>query len=263
MKKTHLLIIDPQNDFMDPNGALYVTGADKDAICIANLIERVGKHLEDIHVTLDTHHRFDVAHPIFWMDEKGNHPDPFTLISLDDFVSGKWKASLPNLQEYAQEYLEAIQKNNRYILCVWPPHCIIGTPGHNVQPLINDALAQWETNPGWMVDFVTKGSNFKTEHYSGVMADVPDPSDKSTLLNKDLIDILEDADEVLLAGEALSHCVANTVRDIANEFGDDSVKKLFLLEDCTSSVPGFENMGIDFVNELTAKGMNVIKSTDY
>jgi len=261
---THLFLIDPQNDFMDPvNGSLFVAGAQDDAKRISKLIKKVGKTWEDIHVTLDTHHRFDIAHPIFWLDEHGKHPGIFTLITLDEFNKGKWKAACPNMQDYARYYLETLEKNNRYALCVWPPHCIIGTPGHNVQPDIMDALADWESTPGWMVDFVTKGSNFKTEHYSGVRADVPDPEDSSTMINGELIQILEAADEILIAGEASSHCVANTVRDVANEFGADSVKKLVFLEDCSSPVTGFEAMAEDFIKELTSKGMQLRKSTDY
>ena len=44
-----------------------------------------------------------------------------------------------------------------------------------------------------------------------------------------------EADLIFVAGEAGSHCLANTVRDIANNFGDDTyVKKLVLLTDATS-----------------------------
>ena len=63
---------------------------------------------------------------------------------------------------------------------------------------------------------------------------------------------------------ALSHCVANTVRDIANEFGDDSyVKKLVLLTDASSSVTGFESMGDDFVREMVARGMQTSTTVDF
>ena len=67
---------------------------------------------------------------------------------------------------------------------------------------------------------------------------------------------------ILLAGEARSHCLANTVRDIANNFGEDNIKKMYLLEDCTSDVTGFEQMGKDFITEMVSRGMNLTKSTD-
>jgi len=49
--------------------------------------------------------------------------------------------------------------------------------------------------------------------------------------------------------------VANTIRDIAAEFGDDQIKKFVLLEDTSSNVGGFEKMGQDFVREMVARGM--------
>jgi nicotinamidase-related amidase len=112
------------------------------------------------------------------------------------------------------------------------------------------------------VDFILKGINPTTEHYSAVQAEVPDPDDPSTLPNTRLVNTLAAADLVIVAGEALSHCVANTVRDIANLFGPDAIRKLVLLTDCVSSVPGFENLGADFVRDLKARGMQTALSTE-
>jgi nicotinamidase-related amidase len=83
------------------------------------------------------------------------------------------------------------------------------------------------------------------------------------LLNTDLIKVLVEADEILITGEALSHCVANTISDIANEFGDDNVKKFTLLEDTASNVPGFEKLGRDFVTTMVKKGMRVTTTKDW
>jgi len=131
-------------------------------------------------------------------------------------------------------------------------------------PELLDALQQWERQNFAIVDFVTKGSNIFTEHYSAVKADVPDPQDPTTQINKGLIKTLMECDLVFIAGQALSHCVANTVRDIANEFGDDTyVKKLVLLTDASSSVSGFENLGTDFVKEMTARGMQTATTVDF
>ena len=113
-----------------------------------------------------------------------------------------------------------------------------------------------------MVDFVTKGSNPWTEHYSAVVADVPDPDDPTTMLNIGLIQTLENADIVLITGQALSHCLKFTTEDIANNFGVDNIKKLILLDDTTSSVTGFESNGKDFVTDMMKRGMKIEKSTE-
>jgi nicotinamidase-related amidase len=121
---------------------------------------------------------------------------------------------------------------------------------------------EWERRYRF-VNYVTKGSNYKTEHYSAVQAEVPDPTDPSTHINTPFIETLEEADIIVVSGQALSHCVANTVRDIADNFGDENIQKLVLLEDTTSPVPGFEQLGIDFLKDMKARGMQVAKSTDF
>lgn len=263
MKNVHLLVIDPQKDFCNSNGSLFVNGADNDMKRLADFISRVNKKISAIHVTLDSHHYVDIAHPIFWVDEKGVHPDPFTIISVSDVENGVWRTRQPSCQERAINYVRSLESNGRYPLCIWPPHCLIGSDGAQVVPELFDSLVEWE-NGFKVVDYVTKGSNPWTEHYSAVQADVPDSTDVTTQINTHLIKTLEEADIILVAGEAGSHCLANTVRDIANNFADTSyVGKLVLLEDATSSVLGFEKFQEDFISEMTQKGMKLSSTIDW
>lgn len=260
--KLEFLIIDPQNDFIDPNGALCVANADKDAERLAKCMSRLLPKISDIHCSLDSHHFVDIAHPIWWVDKNGKHPNPFTLITEDDVLSGLYRTFNPKYQQRSFDYVQTLKQNGRYVLCVWPPHCLISKPGGNVFEPISKVFDDWERQFA-MVDFVTKGSNPFTEHYSIVQADVPDPNDPSTQLNIDLIQTLEQADIIALSGQALSHCVANTIRDIANNFGDDNIQKMHLLIDTTSPVTGFENLADDFLHEMTGRGMNVVAADDF
>jgi nicotinamidase-related amidase len=83
-------------------------------------------------------------------------------------------------------------------------------------------------------------------------------------MNTRLIQTLEEATIIAVTGEALSHCVANTGRDIANAFSDPRfVQKLVLITDCSSNVPGFDFLGQGFVKELLAKGMQISTSNDF
>lgn len=260
-----LLIIDPQVDFCDPGrGALYVGGAEHDIGRLARMVTRLAPKLDDIHVTLDSHHFVDIAHPIFWRDSQGKHPDPFTLISVGDVETGRWTTTQPGMYRRALDYVQTLEKRGRYVLCIWPPHCLIGSEGHAVMPELFAALTAWEQQRFGLVDYVTKGSNIYTEHYSAVQAEVPDPTDPSTQINTGLIQTLMKADLVAIAGEAGSHCVRNTVTDVANNFGDDSyVKKLVLLTDATCPVTGFEAFQADFIREMTARGMQLSTTTDF
>lgn len=263
-KRIELLIIDPQVDFCDPKrGALYVPGAENDMERLAKMVRRLKDKLDDVHVTLDSHHFIHIAHPIFWQDSHGKHPPLFTRISRVDVEEGVWTPMVPGLYRRALEYVQKLEQNGRYELTIWPPHCLIGSPGHTVFPELFAALTEWESRFAF-VDYVTKGSNILTEHYSAVQADVPDPTDASTQINTRLIQALENADQILIAGEARTHCLANTVRDIANSFGDDSfVSKLVLLTDASSDIPGFETHAQSFMNEMTGRGMQLTTTTEF
>jgi len=261
--KIHLLIIDPQNDFVDPSGSLSVPGANEDMNRLAAMVDRLKGKLDDVHITLDSHNRVDISHPMWWKDSQGRHPAPFTMISAADLQSGVWSTTMPGMFQRSLAYLKALESTGRYPHVVWPEHCLIGSEGAAVWPNLFDAVSEW-TERFAVPDFVTKGSNPWTEHFSAVKAEVPDPDDPTTQVNTRLIDTLEKADIVLLAGEALSHCMANTVRDIADEFGDPTyVQKLVLLTDATSNVPSFENLGDQFVKDLTARGMKLDTTTDF
>ena len=258
-----MIIIDPQNDFTDPNGSLYVQGANEDMKRLSKMLNRLSTKIDDIHVTLDSHRTVQIFNPIFWQDAKGKNPNPFTLITTDDVEKGKWVTTNPAFAKRAYEYVKALQNNKRYVLCIWPYHCLIGSWGHAINPDVSDALIKWERDNFAIVDYVTKGSNIFTEHYSAVKADVEDTSDPGTMLNTTLIDILKEADIIPISGEALSHCVASSITDIADTFGDDNIKKFVLLEDTCSNVGGFENLGKDFVTKMVKRGMKVETSTNF
>ena len=263
MQKIHLVVIDPQNDFCDPNGSLYVPGAEEHMKRLAGMVLRLKDKLADIHVTLDSHRRVDISHPMWWKDSSGKRPDPFTVITADDVKQGKWTTTMPSFFTRTKMYLETLETAGRYPHVIWPEHCLIGDSGHNVYPALSDAIHEWEERFA-QADFITKGSNPWTEHFSGVKAEVPDPEDPSTQVNTKLIETLEEADIILMSGEALSHCLANTVRDIAAEFSDPKyVEKIHLLRDATGNVPGFDQYGEDFIKDLTAKGMKVTTTEDF
>jgi nicotinamidase-related amidase len=269
--KLRLLIIDPQMDFCDgpANGALPVPGAWDDMERLAGLIDRLGARIDDIDVTLDSHHPIDIAHAAWWVNSSGAHPPPFTMITAGDIDAGRWAPRNPAWRARSADYVRRLEASGKYVLLIWPTHCLIGSPGHAVQPELFTSLRLWEEREFAMVNFVTKGSNPFTEHYSAVAAEVPDPTDPTTMLNADLLDRLRDSDTILIAGEALSHCVKATVTDIADHIGAAHVRKFVLLTDCSSPVPAvpggpdFPALGREFIADMVARGMRIATSRDF
>lgn len=270
-----LIIIDPNKGFIEnvnytpqlPGGHmnLCIPGAKETAENLATLIRKGKDYWYDIKVTKDSHHPIHIATPIWWKDKKGRCPSPFTTISLDEVKAGDWRAARIGLQSESIYYLEELEKRGRYKLVVWPPHCIIGTEGQLVEDEIRKALFEWELNFG-IVGWKIKGDNPKREHYSGLEAEVPDKNDPSTELDLDFIKAVDNpkVDKVFLSGWALSHCFKFTVKSIVDNVADltQFAKKLIILEDCTKSVPGFEQQGEEFLTEMRALNVTIAKSTE-
>jgi nicotinamidase/pyrazinamidase len=275
---TMMLIIDPQIDF-HPGGSLAVAGAIEDSDRIATVIQSKGRDICDIFVTLDTHVRTHIAHAIMWKDAQGNNPNPFTIISADDVKSGKWMASRPDKQDHYLAYCEGLESKGRFQLCIWPEHCIIGSTGHAVYPTVLEALHEWTEAARKPIEYIEKGQNEDTEMYSALAADFPIPSDPRTLFNETLVEKLDQASRIICCGQAMSHCVNFTVRDLVEKWksqGKDC-SRLVLLADgrlhccdhwtCSesadmnvgcSAVTGFEQSAAAFVDYCQENGVKVM-----
>lgn len=268
--RVHLLVIDPQNDFMDyPDSSLPVPGANADMNRLAAMIRRVGPKFADIHATLDSHRVIDVGHPGMWRNSRGDKPAPFTIISADDIENDVWTPRSHAHRRRLLAYARTLEKQGNYPLMVWPEHCLIGTPGHNVHAELMAALQEWEHKEFASVDYVVKGTNIFTEHYGALMAEVPDPDDPSTGLNTTLLQVLAEADIVAIAGEALSHCVKSTVTQIADNIGPEHAKKFHILVDCSSPVqkvgngPDFPAIAAAWLKDMEARGMTLTTSDKF
>ncbi|ETP44960.1 hypothetical protein F442_08535 [Phytophthora nicotianae P10297] len=257
-----LLVIDQQVDF-HPGGSLAIPTANEDAARIAAFIRQHSDKLKQLVLTLDSHQRYHIAHGIFWENEEGKSPDPFTLITAEDVAAGVWRPRDPSLKEYVLAYTTALEASGKFTLCIWPEHCLIGSPGHNIVPNVLAAAMEWTKASLKPVQYIMKGSNSFTEHYSALKAEFELSYDPTTSLNQALVDTLKLADKVVVCGEAISHCVNYTVRDLADAWPAERIHDLVILTDCASPVPGFEEAGEEFLRDMAAKSLTLTTSDKF
>lgn len=273
--RTHLLIIDPQNDFCDlppafrPANplaagehlapALPVAGAHADMLRLAKLIDTVGSRLDAITITLDSHQRLDIGHPTFWQQGDGSAVAPFTAISAAEVESGRYRPRDAAAANRVLTYLRELEAKGRYTHMVWPVHCEIGSWGHAVHDSLRAAYNRWEERELKIVAKAVKGTNPWTEHYSAVEAEVPLADDASTSTNAALVAALDTADVILIGGEAGSHCVKATTEHLVARLPDGAAR-LTLLTDCMSAVGGFEAQYRDFLADMQARGARLATS---
>ena len=252
-----LLIIDPQNDFLDIAGAaLPVPGANADMDRLAQWLLSYAGKVQSITVTLDSHASVGVERTTFWLDDAGQSVQPFTLISAADVQAGKFVPRYAALREEVLTYLQALEAGGRRQLVVWPVHCVVGTWGHNIHTGLSHAIAAWEMHTGASANKVLKGQNPLTEQYSAFRAEVPRADDPRTALNQTLLaSLANQTGALLVAGEAQSHCVAASVQDVMDRFPATRLAQTILLTDCMSPVPGFEAMGQSFLDAARKRGV--------
>jgi nicotinamidase-related amidase len=281
------MLIDVQNTFCIPDFELYVggrsgRGAVEDNVRLCEFIYRNLGTITQITATLDTHLTMQVFHAIFFVDQNGNHPAPYTDIHLSDLRDGKWSfnsaiaSQLGVAPDYGQQmmihYAEQLNKSGKYALTVWPYHAMLGGIGHALVSALGEALFFHSIARLAQTDLVTKGDTPFTENYSVIGPEVlTGPMDEQLgVRDRRFIQKLQEVDRLIVAGQAKSHCVAWTVSDLLDGImltDPELAKKVYLLEDCTSPVvvPGVVDHtdAADAAYEWFASaGMHIVKSTD-
>ena len=272
-----LLLIDEQRDFCLPEGALYVggrsgRGAVEDTDRVVRFIYRNLGNLTEIASSLDSHLPQQIFFSSFWVDASGNQLDSYREVLASEVEAGD---ALPNpalarrfgdgtygwLKRQALDYCRRLEATGRYRLYLWPPHCFLGSEGHGLVGAVQEARLFFSYARSAETPVFIKGTNPLTEFYSVLAPEVLVRHDGEQLdqRNGALIDRLLQADALIVAGQAASHCVRSTVDDLLAEMQSRGIRadKLHILADCMSAVavpdPATPNGFLaDFTSEVEA-----------
>lgn len=295
--KTCLILVDIQNTFCIPEFELFVrgktgTGAVDDNKRLCEFIYSNINDITQIAITMDTHQAMQIFHSIFLVNEEGEHPSPFTLISYNSILDGTWKfnnkihhnmsISTDYIQKHLLHYTEELEVKGKYELTIWPYHAMLGGIGHALVSSVEEAIFFHTIGRYSQPEFHVKGDNPLTEHYSVLDPEVLTGPDSKPLSKRDeslfnktkssesIIQKLIDYDRIVIAGEAKSHCVAWTIEDILSKLSlmDKSLaRKIYILEDCTSPVVVPD--ALDYSDEADRAferfehaGMHLVRSTE-
>lgn len=260
-----LWLIDVQVDFVfpAPAGRLTVPGAIEDTQRTIEFIYNNVHNITQIAASLDTHTPFQIFYPSWWKDAKGNHPQPFTVITADDVRQGKWQPVTEPV--WSIRYLDELENDGKKQLMIWPFHCMEGTAGRALVPALSEAIMYHSGARMAQPTYLTKGTIAHTEFYSVVEPEVKYSKHPDGGLNTRFLDMVGQFDLIYVAGQARSHCVLETMNSTLRHFGQTSpevIKKLRFLDDCTSSIPGFETATEKQIQQFVKQGMKLVNAAD-
>jgi nicotinamidase-related amidase len=282
-----LVAVDVQNTFCLPDFELFVagrsgTGAVDDSRRLCEFLYRNLATITQVVPSLDTHRAMQVFHAIWLVDDRGEHPPPYTIVSAEDVERGRWTVNLDvaralglapdHARRHLEHYTRRLAEGGKYDLTIWPYHAMLGGIGHALVPAVEEAVFFHTVARLSQPDFQIKGDEPLTEHYSMLGPEVTEGPDGERLgrRNTELIDKLLGFDAVIVAGQAKSHCLAWTIDDLLKD--DDARKRrlaerTYLLEDCTSPVVVPDV--VDYTDDADAAfaryeaaGMHVVRSTE-
>ncbi|MCY1043417.1 nicotinamidase [Corallococcus sp. bb12-1] len=267
--------IDVQVGFCMPGAALFVPGAVDDTARALLWLYTNMAHITELVFSLDTHRVFQIFHPAWWKDAEGRPPAPMTVISAKDVRSGRWRPT--RHPQESLSYCEQLEASGRYVLNIWPYHSLLGGMSHALMPAMYEASLFHALVRDTPTRFDLKGEHPLTESYSVMSPEVKEVKGQRVgEFNQGLMDHLMTFDRVYVFGQASSHCVLSTLRDLQQylERTDPSkLSRIHILEDAMSPVPAppvsplpaaldFPRIAKEALESFRASGMRVVRTTD-
>lgn len=266
--KRLLLAIDVQNDFIE-GGALAVPGSIGDVERITRFIFNNMSSITNILCSQDTHFPQQIFHSFWWVNDANEHPAPYTIITYDDVVAGRWnpviRVKVTNEKGEEEDaslmYLRKLKEAGKKQLCIWPYHCLAATDGASLENQFAKMLYFHSIARASINRVLPKGTDPFSEMYGIIQPEF----DRRNFINTPILTAIEKYDEIYVVGEAASHCLMESVRQIAEHFANrpEITQKITILKDCTSPIPGYEaDTAATFANFANLYGIKFANSTD-
>jgi nicotinamidase-related amidase len=267
--------IDCQIGFCVPGASLFVPGAVEDTRRTIGWLYANLDKITAMHFSMDTHRIFQIFHPAWWLNERGEHPKPFTPIRYEDVRSGAWKP-IAHPRE-SMEYCKKLESSGKYVLTIWPYHTLLGGVSHALVPALMEAAVFHAVVRKHQTHFETKGTHAMTENYSVLAPEVRELGGQAIgAFNAPFFKMLMDYDRIYVFGQAKSHCVLSTLCDIRDHIQATDPKlaeKVWILEDAMSPVPAppisplppeldFPRIADAAIEDFRKAGMRIVKTSD-
>ncbi len=297
-RPVYVLNIDDQGDFVSPTGSLFVAGRNgsgaMDALRRRTEFQyRYLNYITRIINTMDSHLPYQVFFPSAHLDKSGQHPAPYTLIMGGDEYRERYEANpvMANqlgfnpdwLDRQFEFYCEELKRKGNQPLCIWPYHCLLGSPGHRLVGLAEEVRLFHSFARGSANTPELKGMLPLTEHYGIFGPEVTHTWEGDEIEGvNDYLPLIQHIGYTLsqggllfIIGEAASHCRSRSIwglveglRSVDWFLAEKLIKQIVVLKDCStpvvvSGVVDYTDMVEKDEEKMREAGIHVIDSTDH
>lgn len=257
-----LLVIDQQNSFIE-GGDLGVPGSVQDTVRLGKFVYQNLHKITQIALTKDVHTPLQIFHPCWWLDRNGQHPVPVeTVITVESVINGDWTPVYSPARSLA--YLHELKAGGKRELRIWPYHCLEGTNGVEFESQFMNLVYFHTVARRSTPVILAKGQDPLSEMYGAFYRE----DGVASAANRAFLDGMPDYNKIYIAGQALSHCVLDTLKHIFEHHADNRAftESIHLLTDCSSPIPGTEGLTVTAIEELanrygirlmTAEGLTI------
>lgn len=243
MKKISLLIINPNNDFVDPRGSMYIKNSDIVMMNLAKWINFNHSKITTIFCCMECHTIRHISFPDYWKTgPKGTiKPCPNVSITYQDFKKELIAPNDPRKNQWIDSYLREldIRKRNHILL---PYHCIDGSWGQSMSTALSNTFINCKINP----QIIRYGQYPHSEMTSVFEYDYPiNLPELNIPENKELMKVLLRYDKILIAGLTKEGNVAESILSLIANYPKEINNKLVFLKDALITVnPNNPNLNV-------------------
>eukprot|EP00921_Rhytidocystis_pertsovi_P020115 GHVQ01031907.1.p1 GENE.GHVQ01031907.1~~GHVQ01031907.1.p1 ORF type:complete len:273 (-),score=56.93 GHVQ01031907.1:360-1178(-) len=262
-RKTALIVVDVQNDFLPPNGSLSVGEKGLCIIPVINRLREISMFQDNICLTLDWHFldhiSFAASHtsaqPFTQIRVPNLQPPCSTTTNTTQILSNSTTPSQTSSKSHGASSSSSStdtrpasstpaassSSSSTYLLDLWPQHCVQHSSGAALHPHLHRAPSD---------HLFVKGVLKDVESYSGFGSSPEDTGLRDFLKDRDVL-------RVYVVGLCLDYCVGLTALDAA-KFGFET----YVVREGTASVrPGGDVEGL-MVDRLSEAGVKIVEEKD-